>query len=183
MLKHLLNLRLALLIAAFALAAFGIGNAFVALFSQARYEVTYQFSVTVSYCPGDPCAYSAMLEIANSGRKLQNEVKASIRGLPEALGSSPRTINLDASRPRDNDPVVSRQHHGDVLELRLQQLPPGALTQFQFRGFLSSEEMAGAIEPEILVEGRGRIIEGDPRSIAFGRWFTAIADSAGPAGG
>ena len=171
---HLLNARLALWTGAFLLAAFGVGNVFVALFSQARYEVIYQFSVSVSYCAGEQCGYSATLEVANSGRKMQDEVSLIIEGVPPQVGGTPHTINLDASMPRQGDPQIEQLREGDRLSIRLQKLGPGALTRFRFYGWMSQAELAAAQNPRLEIRARGRIIEGDPRSIAFGRWFTSL---------
>ncbi len=179
MLRHLLKLRVTLLALALIAAALGVGNAFVALFVPARYELTYQFSLSVHHCIEGRCAYSAMFEIANSGRSLQEEVQVTLRGIPEAAGGSPRILNLDASMPREHDPLIRQYRDGDTLRIRLQPLWPGTLAQFHFSGVFAGAELAGALEPEVHVEGRGRRIEGDPRSMAIGRWFTVRPERPG----
>lgn len=177
-LRHLLSARLALWGLAILLALFGVGNIFVALFVPARYEVIYQFDVTVSYCSGEQCAFSAMLEVANSGREVQREVVLTLTGLPQGLGGSPRTINLDSSFPRSGDPVIQQARKGGALEIRLQQFSPGALTQFYFAGTVARALLDEAVNPDLQVEARGRTVEGDPRGIALTRWFTQ--SKAGP---
>jgi hypothetical protein len=171
-LRHLLSARLALWGLAILLALFGVGNAFVAVFLPARFEVIYQFDVTVRYCSGEQCAFSGMLEVANSGREMQQQVVVRLAGLPPGIGGSPRTINLDSSYPRSGDPEIRQQRDGDVLEIRLLELAPGALTQFTLSGSVPRAQFEGAREPVVRIQGRGRMVEGDPRSIAFTRWFT-----------
>ena len=94
MLRHLLKLRVTLLGLALIAAALGVGNAFVALFVPARYELTYPFSLSVHHCIEGRCAYSAMFEIANSRRGLQEEVQVTLRGIPKAAGGSPRSMAI-----------------------------------------------------------------------------------------
>lgn len=171
--RHLLSARFALWGLAVMLALFGVGNIFVALFYTARYEVIYQFSVTVSHCFGEQCAFSAMLEVANSGSETQEELVVKLTGLPARVGASPTTFNLDATLPRSSDPEITQRRDGDVLEIRLLQFSPGALTQFQFSGFVPVTQTEKASHPKLEIEGRGRMIEADPRGLAFARWFTA----------
>jgi hypothetical protein len=178
-LRHLLNVKVALLALALIAAALGVGNAFVALFVPARYELIYQFSLSVHHCLASRCAYSAVFEIANSGRNLQEVVQVTLKGIPEAAGGSPRVLNLDASMPRERDPLIQQHRTGDTLKIRLQPLWPGTLAQFHFSGVFAGDELAGALEPMVHVEGRGRLIEGDPRGMAFGRWFTVRPERPG----
>jgi hypothetical protein len=170
-LEKLLNLRLALIMLAAILGAFGLANAFVAVFYRADYEVTYHFDVMVTYCTGDQCAYSAMLEVANTGREEQPEVSIRLTGLPPGIGGSPKVINLSAAEPREADPVIDQERAGDDYVVRLSGLAPGTLAQFIFRGNFPVGQVARAHAPEVSITGRGRMIEGDPRAIAFARWF------------
>lgn len=176
--RHWLGLRALLYLSALVLAAFGIGNAFVAVFAQARYEVVYRFDVTVSYCTEDLCAFSGMLSVANTGRDTQDLVTVSLAGIPSGLGSRPRFLNLDASLPRAADPVTDQRRSGERLFIRLHKLTPGTLAQFPFRGTVSPGLLQGALEPQVSVQARGRVVEGDPRGIALGRWFSLARGSA-----
>lgn len=169
--EKLLNLRLALVVLAAILGAFGLANAFVAVFFRADYEVTYQFDVTLTYCTADQCAYSAMLEVANTGRQEQPEVSVRLTGLPPGIGGSPKVINLSAAEPRAHDPLIDQWRDGDEYHLRLTGLAPGTLAQFFFRGSAAVAQVEPAREPQVSVSGRGKLIDGDPRAIAFGRWF------------
>jgi hypothetical protein len=178
--RHLLGARLALWGLAIVLALFGVGNVFVALFVPARFEVIYEFDVTVSYCAEGQCAFSALLEVANSGREMQEEVVVTLKGLPANLGGAPRTLNLDSSYPRSGDPAIRQQRDGDTLKIQLQQFSPGSLTQFHFSGSVPRSRLNEAVKPDVQITGRGRIIEGDPRSIAFTRWFTHLKTGSDP---
>lgn len=169
--EKLLNLRLALIVLAAILGAFGLANAFVAIFFQAKHEVTYHFDVTVSYCTEGRCAYSALLEVANTGRETQTEVTVSLVGLPPGMGGSPRVLNLSAADPREADPVVEQQRKGEAYRVRLSGFTPGTLAQFVFRGSVPEAQLAAASNPAVTVESRGKQVRGDPRAIAFGRWF------------
>jgi hypothetical protein len=157
----------------------GVGNAFVALFVQARYEVAYQFDVTVSYCTGDVCAFSALLSLANTGRDTQETVTISLAGIPAGLGAHPQLLNLDASFPRAADPIIDRHESGERLLIVVRNLTPGTLAQFPFRGTVSAEVLQNTLDPHVSVEARGRIVKGDPRGIAFGRWFSLVHSSRG----
>lgn len=169
--EKLLNLRLALVVLAAILGAFGLANAFVAIFVRADYEVIYRFEVTSTYCAGDRCAYSAMLEVANTGRGPQPEVTVGIDGLPPGLGGSPWVLNLSAADPRDADPVIEQRRLDGVYVVRLTGFAPGTLAQFAFQGSVPREQLAGAQSPVISITGLGRMIEGDPRAITLARWF------------
>lgn len=186
-LNHFLTVRAVLLGIAALLAVLGVGNAFVAIFMPARYEVVYDFDVTVAHCTRGRCAYSALLSVANSGRRAQEEVTLTISGLPEGLGGQPRILSLDASIARGPDPAIERERAGQALRIRLKGFTPGTLLQLPFSGYFQESALPGALEPDVSVDARGRVIRGDPRTVAFGRWFAdgsrpapaSVADGAG----
>jgi len=167
-----LNLRIVLYVAAVLLAVFGVGNAFVALFVQARHEVVWHFDVTARFCSHGQCAYVAELEVANTGRETQPQVAVEIKPWPRGLGAAPNVLNLDAGHPREFDPAIEQSHDDGQLAVRLTQLAPGTLVQFSFRGLIPEADLVAALEPEVSVSGQGKMIEGDPRGIAFGRIFS-----------
>jgi hypothetical protein len=169
--EKLLNLRLALIVLAAILGAFGLTNAFVAVFFQAKQEVTYRFDVTVTYCAEGHCAYSAVLEVANTGRETQPEVSVRLKGLPPGIGGNPKVLNLSAADPRESDPVIEQERLGEVHIVRLRGFAPGTLAQFVFRGSIAAGQLAAASDPAIEISGRGKMVRGDPRAIAFARWF------------
>ena len=169
--RGLLNLRLLLILLAAGLAAFGISNGFVAVFWQSRHEVIYQYDVGPTYCYRQECAFSAMLEVANSGRETQPEVVVKLSGLPPDVGGRPRVINLSAAEPRLADPRIEQGPEGGAYVIRLSEFTPGTLTQFMFHGSVPASSMTGGHKPEISIRGEGRMIEGDPRAITFGRFF------------
>lgn len=178
---HILTLRAALYGLALLLAAFGIGNAFVAVFAPARYEVVYKFDVSVSYCAEEDCAFSAYLSLANTGKRLQERVLVEIEGIPAGLGGEGQVLSLDASIRRAGAPVIERQRRNGSLIIVLQNLSPGTLVQIPFNGFLPRMRLPDAEAPRLRVEARGRVIEGDPRSIAVGRWFGQLERNRGAA--
>ena len=167
-----LNLRLALYVAAVLLALFGVGNAFVALFVQSRHEVVWHFDVTARFCSHGQCAYVAELEVANTGKEVQPQVAVSIKPWPRGLGAAPTVLNLDAGQPRDFDPVIEQSHDNGQLAVQVKQFAPGTLVQFAFRGLIPEADLVAALDPQVSVTGQGRMIEGDPRGIALGRFFT-----------
>jgi len=169
--ERLLTLRVALIVLAGILATFGVTNGWVAIFWQSKYEVSYQFDVSVTYCFHQQCAFSGTLKVANTGRREQDEVVVSMTGVPANTGSTPRVTNLSAAEPREADPKIEQNQNKDTYVIRLRGLKPGALTLFHFQGQIPASEAAKAQEPIISVSGRGRMIEGDPRAIAFGRFF------------
>lgn len=169
--ERLLTLRLALIVLVAILGAFGLANAFVAVFFRADHEVTYHFDVTVTYCAEGQCAYSAMLEVANTGRKIQPDVVVRLAGVPPGIGGSPRVINLSAAEPREADPLIYQLWDGEVYVVRLDGLTPGTLAQFFFRGSFPAGRLPAVSEPTVTVQGRGKMVRGDPRAIAFARWF------------
>ena len=168
-LSSLLNFRIALFVLAGILAVFGVGNAFVAVFIPAKHELAYHYDVVVSHCQQDNCAYSAELEIANTGKEQQERVSVVIRGLPPGIAVQPRFLNLDASYPRSHDPRIRQNHDQKSLTITLEQLGPGTLVYFRVAGYMPRRQLERALEPEVKVEGRGRMVEGDPRSIAIAR--------------
>ncbi len=179
--RHLLNLRIVLGSLAILLAIFGVSNWFVAVFVPARNEVVYHYDVTVSYCTGGDCVYHAKLRVANTGREMQRAVVVTVAGLPPDTGASPHVLNLDASYPRESNPVIERAHENGMLTIRLRDFAPGTLIEFSVSGFLPESRLRQALEPEVKVTGKGRIVEGDPRAIAFGRFFSQGFDGRDPA--
>jgi len=178
--KGLLTLRAALYGIAGLLAIFGVSHWFVAVFVQARFEVVYLYDVTVNHCTGQLCAYSATLEVANTGRAPQTHVEVRIDGLPAGLGTWPKILNLDASYPRASDPLIEQQHEAGLLRIHLRELTPGTLVEFTLRGFFPREQALGAPDPAVSVAGQGRMIEGNPRAVAFGRFFSRCETCGGP---
>lgn len=170
-LNRLINLRLALILLAAVLSLFGIGNAFVAVFWQARHEVTWNYDVGRTWCSHGHCAFNAFLQVANTGEDMQVEVVVQITGVPPGVGGSPWVINLSAAAPRSGDPIITQGREGDRYFVRLRELAPGALTEFRFQGVIPANAMPAPGEPEVTVQGEGRIVEGDPRGLALARWF------------
>jgi hypothetical protein len=178
-LVRLLNLRVALIGLAALLGAFGIGNAFVAVFFQAKYEVTWNYDVTVSSCTAGGCVYSGQLSIANTGSRDQPLVTVEIDGLPPGVSGSPRILNLSSAEPRTADPEIE-QHYADGKALiRLAGFSAGTLVQFRMVGFHAEGEAAAREAPGITVTSRGRLIEADPRALAFGRYVSQARPAAG----
>jgi hypothetical protein len=109
--------------------------------------------------------------VANTGRRKQDKVVVSMTGLPQNVGGGQWVTNLSAAEPRDADPRIEQGRKGSVYVIDLRDFTPGTLTQFSFQGQIRASEAAKAQQPEITITGRGRMIEGDPRAIAFGRFF------------
>lgn len=170
--NRLLNIRVGLLALAVLLAGFGVSNGFVALFHQARYEVVWNYDVIVTYCTEGNCAYSARLSVANTGKKSQELVRIALNGLPPDLGGTPRVTNFSAAEPRTADPVITQEYRSGDGTILLENLTPGALVEFDFSGFLPEAQLPAKDATQITVKGRGRVIEADPRALAFGRYVT-----------
>lgn len=170
--NKLLNLRVALIAIAALLGVIGIGNAFVAVFFQSKYEIVYNFDVTVVYCTQSQCAYSAGLVIANTGRETQELVNVTITGLPPGLGGSPSVTNISAAEPRSADPGVQQDYANGTGTIQLDNLTPGTLVLFKFRGTFEAAQLPGEGETTVTVKGKGKLIEGDPRAITFGRYIS-----------
>lgn len=169
--ERFLTVRVALIALAAILAAFGVSNGWVAVFWQSRYEITYHYDVSVTYCRQQQCAFSARLQVANTGRRKQDKVVVSMTGLPQNIGGRQWVTNLSAAEPRDTDPRIEQGRRGAAYVIDLRDFAPGTLTQFSFQGQIRASEAAKAQQPAITITGRGRMIEGDPRAIAFGRFF------------
>ncbi|NIP19172.1 MAG: hypothetical protein GWM87_14170 [Xanthomonadales bacterium] len=181
-LARLLNLRIALIGLAAILGAFGIGNAFVAIFFQAKYEVTWNYDVTVEYCAEGNCAYSGELAIGNTGTRDQELVTVEVTGLPPGVFGSPRILNLSSAEPREGDPVIGQSHADHVTNIRMENFTAGTLVQFHFAGFYEEGESTVKEEPRVTVTSRGRLIEGDPRALTFGRYISQRPQPAGHTG-
>lgn len=170
--KNWLTIRLLLYVLAAMLALFGVRNAFVALFMQADHEIVYSHDVGRPYCAKEHCYYNAGLSLANTGREVQERVGLTFLGMPEGIGASSQVLNLDASAPRTSNPFIDRRWRDGALIIELRELTPGTLVVFRLQGYMPAPLVEQALESELSVEARGRVIEGDPRGIAFGRWFS-----------
>jgi hypothetical protein len=166
-----LNIRVALIAIAVLLGLFGVSNAFLAVFYRASFEVTWNYEVTARYCSQGQCAYSGLLSLANTGRKTQPEVTVTVQGIPIELGGQPRVINLDSSEPRSADPDITQGTEDGVHTIELGNFTSGALAEFRFQGVIAEQHLNSATPVEVRITSRGRLIEGNPRAIAFGRWF------------
>jgi hypothetical protein len=166
-----LNIRVALIAIAVLLGLFGISNGFLAVFYRTDFEVTWNYDVTVHFCNQGQCAYSGVLSLANSGRETQPEVSVTVLGIAAELGGRPRIVNLDSSAPRSADPDVTQGVEDGVHTIRLGNFTAGTLTEFRFEGVIPQQQLDSATPTEVRIISRGRLIEGDPRAIAFGRWF------------
>ena len=166
-----LNIRVALIAIAVLLGLFGVSNAFLAVFYRASFEVTWNYDVTARYCSEGQCAYSGLLSLANTGRNTQPEVTVTVQGIPSELGGRPRVINLDSSEPRSADPDITQGVEEGVHTIRLGNFTAGTLAEFRFQGVIAEQQLKSATPAQVTVTSRGRLIEGDPRAIAFGRWF------------
>ncbi|MGD2130791.1 MAG: hypothetical protein PVJ33_15930 [Lysobacterales bacterium] len=167
----LLNIRVALIVAALLLAAFGIHNAFVAVFSKGAYEIIYRYDETVRACMERYCVYGAELSIANTGDRDQELVVVEIAGVPGGLRGSHRILNLSAAEPRSGDPEISWRQENGVSRLEIGKFAPGTLVLAKFSGVYPAEQQT-AEQPTVEVKVKGRVIEGDPRAITLGRYVT-----------
>ncbi len=172
---RIIALRVALLVAAALLALFGIGNAFVAIFIQGRYEVTWNYDESVRFCTAGTCIYSADLAIANTGTKPQRRAVVELVGLPPSVRASRSILNLSASEPRDADPTILESRTNASLQITLDQFQPGTLVLMRLSGFYPEAELPNPPEVAASVDAQGRIIEGDPRAITLGRYLTQSA--------
>jgi hypothetical protein len=170
--NKLLNLRVALMVIAALLGVIGIGNAFVAVFFQSKYELVYNYDVTVVYCTQGQCAYSAALSVANTGRKTQDRVTVTITGLPPGMGGSPSVTNISAAAPRTGDPEIQQDYKDGTGTIQLDGLTPGTLVEFTFRGSFPEAQLPAEGETTVKVNSKGKQIEGDPRAITFGRYIS-----------
>lgn len=168
----LLSLRAALIVVAFILAGFGIHNGFLALFSQGRFEVIYNYDETVRACFKSNCAYSGQLSIANTGKADQAGVAVEISGIPGGVRGRTSVLNLSATEPRSADPEIESSYHEDVARIDIKNFTPGTLVLVKFSGYYREEEDV-RVPPSVAVTARGRVIEGDPRAITFGRYVTS----------
>lgn len=167
----LLTLRAALIVIAFILAGFGIHNGFLAIFTKGKYEVIYNYDETVRACFKGYCAYSAQLSIANTGKSDQAEVVVEISGVPGGIRGRARVLNLSGTEPRSADPEIETNFSADSARITITNFTPGALVLVRFSGYYPEEEDEIAM-PSVVVTARGRVIEGDPRAITFGRYVT-----------
>jgi hypothetical protein len=168
----LLTLRAALIATAFLLAGFGIHNAFLAVFSQGKFEVIYNYDETVRMCIESNCVYSAELAIANTGEVDQESVAVQISHIPGGIRGSPRVLNLSAAEPRQADPRIDSAYEEGVAKFSIIDFTPGTLVLIKFSGFYPQAENLDE-RPAIEVTAKGRVIEGDPRAVTFGRYVTS----------
>ena len=166
---RILTARAALIVIAFVLAGFGIHNAFLAVFSQGRYEVIYNLDETVRTCIQVNCIYSAELAIANTGEEVQDLVTVTVGRVPGGIRGGSRVLNLSSAEPRAADPVIESSVEADIQTFRLSGFTPGTLVLIKFSGFYPVERNIDG-RPEVTVSARGRIIEGDPRAVKLGRY-------------
>ena len=167
-----LTLRAALIVMAFLLAGFGVRNGFVAVFSKGRFEVIYNYDETVRACFQGYCIYSAELTIANTGKADQEQVVVQISGVPGRIRGGSRVLNLSATEPRLADPVVTSNYKDNNATYTITRFTPGALILVKFSGYYPQEDDI-EVEPTVAVTAKGRVIEGDPRAITFGRYVTS----------
>lgn len=170
-LEKILTLRGLVIAAAFVLGAFGVHNAWIAVFSQGEYEVIYNYDETVRDCIQNHCFLSAQLAIANTGQEVQESVVVKITDVPGGIRGSATVLNLSATEPRTGDPGIHSDHEHGVATYRLDHFTPGALVLIKFSGIYPADRDIKR-EPQVEIKAKGRIIEGDPRSITFGRYMT-----------
>jgi hypothetical protein len=142
-------------------------------------ELLYRLSPSFAQCfkkaSGEICAAGYRLAIANSGDERQELVQvrwpAAFSGWLVDWSAS----DLIASARARANPLV-RAAAGGELRHEVQGLEPNTLLEFRVScDGCSRAQIEAASKAAVLIDGRGRILETEPRTTIFGRALTNAA--------
>lgn len=130
------------------------------IFFNASKEIIYDYDLGLFLCLDENaiCVYSGTLLIANTGDAVLSEVAVVNRPLLKGLTYAFKILNLNASQPREGDPVIETL--GEVHTLK--QVYPGTLIEIKYSGSIPLAEKDPLSNFSPMVSADAKLINADP---------------------
>ncbi|MDQ7049675.1 MAG: hypothetical protein Q9M92_09075 [Enterobacterales bacterium] len=136
-------------------------------------EILYEYGSGIIFCIKSEaqCFFNSQVKLANTGSETLNKVLISYKHFPQKFTMKIRLKNLNASKPRLQDPIFENQYMQDGNEIRLSKLAPGALVIIEFHGFIPIESRHILNDLGLEIIANASVIQSNPEATEFMRFF------------
>ncbi len=141
------------------------------IFFGADREILYDYGMDYLVCfKADPrCLYRSYVKLANTGSVELNNVSIRFKQFPKDANIRLRVKNLNASKPRGENPIFENRYLQEGNFLRISNFTPGALVIMEFEGYIPIESRHVLENLGIEIIANAPVIHSNPEATEFMR--------------